>query len=227
MCLLSADIDIEFPDADDRVTVTRPAWLPSKRKRSDPETDLNMQVVDSRVGSLLADIREISAITTKEIQAWSWTEHTDMLTWLFATLQKLLSVPILEDGSDLSRVSTACVQAVTIHILGQWCPTMMVSLSRYTLIFAVKPVLRNSDYRNMLLWIVSVLGTGHDVDEMIKWWSINQLTDITEDLEIDSWRDLSKIMGQMPWNAERDSDSHHQLWQHVKDLREARAISES
>jgi hypothetical protein len=227
MYLLSADIDIEFPDDDDRVTATRPVWLPSKRRKSDTEAESSMQAIDSRVSNLLVDIREISAITKKEIRAWTWAQHTEMLTWLFATLQKLLSVPILEDGDAASRMSVACVHAVTIHTLGQWCPTMMVSLSRYTLILAMKPVLRNFAYRAILLWIVSVLGSGHNVDERIKWWSINQLTDIVEDLEIDSWRDMTKTMGQMPWNAERDSDGHHQLWQHVKGLRDARAISES
>lgn len=215
MFLLSADFG--FPASDFNEPVERLEWLDEadKRDRARGRADLGALGVDQIVSDCMRDVRLLVEEFGTE-QDHTWEEHLQVLTFFFATLQRLLSVPL----AGANEWTVACVNAVLVHVLGQWCPALLTSMSRHNLLLAIRPLTLSHVHNEVLVWLLSALGCGENVDERIRWWSVNQLVDITEDLKISSWTGMRSALQQVIWHRGQDDDSCRALWAEVAVRRE-------
>lgn len=216
MFLLSADFG--FPASDFNEPMERPAWLDEadKRDRARGRADLGGLGVDHTVRDCMRDVRLLAEKYGTEQETPAWEEHLEALTFLFATLQRILSVPL----GGANGWTVACVNASLIHVLCQWCPSLLTSMSRHNLILAIRPETLSHAHNELLVWILSVAGCGRGVDERVRWWAVNQLVDVTEDLKMGSWAAMRSALQQVIWHRQQDEDLHRGLWTEIAIRRE-------
>lgn len=215
MFLLSADFG--FPASDLNEPIERLDWLDEadRKDRARGRADLGALGVDQTVSDSVRDVRLLAEEYGAE-QDHTWEGHLQVLTFLFATLQRLLSVPL----TGANEWTVACVNAVLVHVLGQWCPTLLASMSRHNLLLAIRPLTLSHVHNEVLVWLLSVTGSGENVDERIRWWAVNQLVDVTEDLKIGSWTGMRSALQQVIWHRQQDDDKRRALWGEIAVRRE-------
>lgn len=210
--------DFGFPAADLNEPIERLDWLDEADTRDRPRgrADLGALGVDRTVRDCMRDVRLMAEEYGTEQDHTAWEEHLRVLTFLFATLQRILSVPL----AGANEWTVACVNAVVVHVMSHWCPTLMASMSRHNLVLAVRPLTLSHAHNELLVWLLSVAACGDNVDEKVRWWSVNQLVDITEDLKIGSWTGMRSALQQVIWHRHQDDDRRRALWAEIAVRRE-------
>ncbi|OQV00918.1 Fungal specific transcription factor domain-containing protein [Cladophialophora immunda] len=208
-CMFVATADVEFPSCDAQTVIQRPPWfyqsLRLHRSLLGTGVELpNPMPIDFQAHGVLTEYSELMlnirmlAMTYQTAQDCSSArEYQEVLTFLCATLQRLLTLPVpdLLLGSYESTITAACRHALIIHVFAQWCghqpdPSLVVSTAQHNLLATLRPLTEQSGASTkLLLWLLSVGGTCPFGPAQHKWF-ISQLADTAADLEIHSWEGM-------------------------------------
>ncbi|OAL39775.1 hypothetical protein AYO20_00687 [Fonsecaea nubica] len=238
-CMFIATADVDFPSCDAQAVVQRPLWfyqsLHATHDLHDTHVDgLNPSPLDFHAHGVLAEYAELMlnirmlAMTYQTAQdCSSATEYQGVLTFLCATLQRLLTLPVpdLLTGSYERTITAACRHALIIHVFAQWCghqpdPSLLVSTAQHDLLATLRPLTeRGGTSSNLLLWLLSVGGTCPCGPAQRKWF-VSQLADTAADLGIHSWEGMKASLKQVIWHEHQDDRQHRDLWNEVVELRE-------
>ncbi|KIW81370.1 hypothetical protein Z517_04395 [Fonsecaea pedrosoi CBS 271.37] len=238
-CMFVATADVDFPSCDARAVVQRPLWFyqslhATHDLRSTDVDGLNPSPLDFHAHGVLAEYAELMlnirmlATTYQTAQdCSSATEYQGVLTFLCATLQRLLTLPVpdLLMGSYERTITAACRHALIIHVFAQWCghqpdPSLLVSTAQHDLLATLRPLTERGGVRsNLLLWLLSVGGTCPCGPAQRKWF-VSQLADTAADLGIHSWEGMKASLKQVIWHEHQDDRQHRDLWNQVVELRE-------
>ncbi|OAP56274.1 hypothetical protein AYL99_09453 [Fonsecaea erecta] len=236
-CMFVATADVEFPSCDTQAVVQRPPWfyeslrsdqslLGTGEELPDPSPiDFQTHGVLKEYSELMLNIRMLAMTYQTAHDCSSATEYQEVLTFLCATLQRLLTLPVPDPllCSYENTVTAACRHALIIHVFAQWCghqpdPSLLVSTAQHDLLSTLRPLTQQRGVSTkLLLWLLSVGGTCPFGPAQHKWY-ISQLADTATDLEVHSWKDMKASLKQVIWHEYQDDKLHKQLWDEVVQL---------
>ncbi|KIY02313.1 uncharacterized protein Z520_02451 [Fonsecaea multimorphosa CBS 102226] len=245
-CMFVATADVEFPSCDAQTVVQRPPWFYQSLRLDGALVGTGVELpnpspIDFQAHGVLPEYSELMlnirmlAMTYQTAQDCnSAREYQEVLTFLCATLQRLLTLPVpdLLLGSYESTITAACRHALIIHVFAQWCghqpdPSLLVSTAQHELLATLRPLTEQRGVgTKLLLWLLSVGGTCPFGPAQHKWF-VSQLADTAADLEIHSWDSMKASLKQVIWHEYQDDRQHKELWDEAVQLRESGTLHSS
>jgi Fungal specific transcription factor domain len=90
----------------------------------------------------------------------------------------------------------------------------MVSMAQHDLLSILRQLMSHRGSNQLLLWLLSVCGTGF-LGRAQRKWVLSQLADVLEDLEIKSWEKMLENLQQVMWHNYQDEQQQRELWEEV------------
>ncbi|EXJ59498.1 uncharacterized protein A1O5_12123 [Cladophialophora psammophila CBS 110553] len=240
-CIFVATADVEFSSCDAQTIVQRPPWFYQSLRvdqsllrpgagvelPNPSPIDFQAHGVLTEYSELMLNIRMLATTYQTAQDCSSAQEYQEVLTFLCATLQRLLTLPVPDPllGSYEGTITAACRHALIIHVFAQWCghqpdPSLLVSTAQHNLLTTLRPLTKNGGVNTKLvLWLLSVGGTCPFGPAQHKWF-INQLADTAADLGIRSWEAMKASLKQVIWHEYQDDKQHREVWDEVVAFRE-------
>lgn len=222
--------EVEFPSSDLEIPISRPAWfyhsLQVDQSQADDDRPINFQAhgVAGTCAELMLNIRMLAKTCQTAQDCTSAQEYQDVLTFLCATLQRLLSLPVPEPllGYD-SLITAACRHALIIHVFGQWCghqpdPSLVVATAQHNLLSALRPLVA-PPYKGteLLLWLLSVGGTCRQGHAQRRWF-VSRLADAAVQMGVRTWPEMKGCLKRVIWHEYQDEKLHRELWAELETL---------
>lgn len=213
-----------FCDIDREDAVERPSWF--FRRLLDCQTEDFIAFGDfgvrTDVAELLVNIRIVMRSYPDARNCGTAREYQESLTFLTMTIQKILSttIPQLDTSAD-NAINTACCHAVVIHALAQWRgqqpdPSLTISHALHELLKALRVLLLLDSVNVLVLWLLSVAAGSTSFYSQVEYkWCVDQLADITAQMEIRSWDAMRASLRQILWDESQDEVRYQLVWEDV------------
>ena len=206
----------------------RPAWFfdAFEKDASEPRVDFAASGVYFEHADIMWNIRILAKTYQTADDCANAKEYQEVMTFLTATLQRLLALPMPSPLNTYeARITAACRHALVIHIFALWCdhqpdPSLMVSVAQHNLLLVLKPLVAYRVSNQLLLWLLSVGATGR-FGQAERNWFVNQLANVADDLGIRSWPEMRSNLQQVIWHEHQDEEQHRELWEEVEQRQES------
>ncbi|KAM3085842.1 hypothetical protein ACMFMG_002900 [Clarireedia jacksonii] len=176
-------------------------------------------------------IQHISHLVPKHSSYPTASTSLVILTRICTILSHLLSLariaPLPASADSQSLMAEATRLAILLHIFIPWrgLPpdvTLTINHILHQLIANLRLLLSESSPafdRVLMLWVLSVGGVAADgVPE--RGWFVSHLADQTNDLGIQSWKEMKGNISSVVWHETLCEDVHRRLWEEVVRKRE-------
>ena len=123
-CAFIAAADDGFPIHDLQRPIVQPDWFRNavQHDTKDPCIDFRAHGVNLEHAEVMLNIRMLANTYRTAEDCNSPREYQDVLTFLTATLQRLLTLPLPQPPVTYEgRITTACRHALVVHVFVQWC----------------------------------------------------------------------------------------------------------
>lgn len=209
-------------DRDD--IVERPSWFFEILIESQTQNFVDFEEfgVRSDIAELMVNIQMISWKKPDAASCVTASHYQEMLTFLTMTIQKILNTPIpqLETSAE-DALNAACCHALLVHTLAQWRgqqpdPSLTISHALHELLKALRVLLVLNSNNALVLWLLSVAASSTSFYCQVKYkWCVDQLADVTTQMEIRSWDAMRATLEQVIWNTVQDEVHHQLVWEDV------------
>jgi hypothetical protein len=222
-CAFISAADENFPVHDIRRPIVRPEWFWKALNEDNAEGRLDLEAHGLRADfcEIMLNLRMLAKTFPTGQSCSTASEYQAILTFLSATLQRMISLPIPQ-SVDLyeDRITIACRHAMIVHVFADWCghdpdPHLLVNMAQHKLLLAVKTLVEHNVSNILLLWLLSVGATVRQSRAEKKWF-IGQLVNVTADLGISTWVQYRSNLQQVIWHGHSDERMHGLVWKEVE-----------